>query len=94
MKEREIIYEPHPVSLERKADLVARGYKIIDARFAPSDYKQPEFIDDEDSDSGSEKAELVARAHELKLGSPSTLMRWSIERLQQEIEKASTGSQE
>lgn len=31
----QIIYEPHPVSPERKAELVAQGYKIIDARFAP-----------------------------------------------------------
>lgn len=38
MKEREIIYEPHPVSPERKAELCAAGYKIIDARFAPADY--------------------------------------------------------
>jgi len=35
MKEREVIYEPHPVSPERKAELRAEGYKIIDARFAP-----------------------------------------------------------
>jgi hypothetical protein len=31
----QIIYEPHPVTPERKAELVAAGYKIIDARFAP-----------------------------------------------------------
>ena len=30
-----IIYEPHPVTSERKAELLAHGYKIIDARFAP-----------------------------------------------------------
>ena len=34
-KEREIAYEPHPVSAERKAELRAAGFKIIDARFAP-----------------------------------------------------------
>lgn len=33
--EREIIYEPHPVTPERKAELRAQGYKIIDAQFAP-----------------------------------------------------------
>ena len=33
--ERKIIYEPHPVSPERKAELVNSGYKIIDAAFAP-----------------------------------------------------------
>jgi hypothetical protein len=30
-----IKYEPHPVSPERKAELIAAGFKIIDARFAP-----------------------------------------------------------
>jgi hypothetical protein len=33
----QIHYEPHPVSRERKAELVAAGLKIIDARFAPVD---------------------------------------------------------
>lgn len=32
-----IIYEPHPVTAERKAELLAQGYKIIDARFAPEE---------------------------------------------------------
>lgn len=36
---REVIYEPHPVSAERKAELHAQGYRIIDARFAPADAK-------------------------------------------------------
>ena len=31
-----IAYEPHPVNPERKAELLAAGYKIIDARFAPA----------------------------------------------------------
>ena len=32
-----IIYEPHPVSPERKAELRAQGFKIIDERFKPLD---------------------------------------------------------
>ncbi len=32
----EIAYEPHPVSKERKAELRAKGLKIIDARFDPN----------------------------------------------------------
>lgn len=36
MKDRAIKYEAHPVSPERKAELLAAGYKIIDARFAPA----------------------------------------------------------
>nr|WP_309504292.1 hypothetical protein [uncultured Roseovarius sp.] len=35
-KKREIFYEPHPVSPERKAELIASGYKIRDAAYAPS----------------------------------------------------------
>ena len=37
--ERPIAYEPHPVSPERKAELISKGYRIIDARFAPADAK-------------------------------------------------------
>lgn len=32
-----IAYEPHPVTQERKAELIAGGFKIIDAKFAPAD---------------------------------------------------------
>lgn len=38
-KEQKIVYENHPVSAERKAELRQQGYKIIDARFAPADQK-------------------------------------------------------
>ncbi|WP_019170674.1 hypothetical protein [Pseudaminobacter salicylatoxidans] len=34
-KDRKIVYEPHPVSPERKAELLAAGFKIIDAQFDP-----------------------------------------------------------
>lgn len=37
----QIIYEPHPVTPERKAELLADGYKIIDARFAPEPVDVP-----------------------------------------------------
>ena len=37
-----IYYEPHPVSPERKAELIRKGYQILDARFAPADWKDPE----------------------------------------------------
>lgn len=39
-KELKIAYEPHPVSPERKAELRAGGYKIIDAVFAPEGYER------------------------------------------------------
>lgn len=35
--ERPIYYEPHPITPERKAELVAQGYRIVDAKFAPAD---------------------------------------------------------
>lgn len=41
-KERETIYEPHPVTPERKAELLAAGYQIIDAIYAPADYVHPD----------------------------------------------------
>lgn len=41
-KTREVIYEPHPVTPERKAELVAAGYQIIDAIYAPADYVHPD----------------------------------------------------
>lgn len=37
-----IVYEKHPVTPERKAELRQKGYKIIDAKFAPEDYEHPE----------------------------------------------------
>lgn len=46
----EIHYEPHPVSPERKAELRAKGLKIIDARFKPADLAQTA---DADSDKPS-----------------------------------------
>lgn len=32
-----IIYEPHPVTPKRKAELRAQGYRIVDIRFKPAD---------------------------------------------------------
>lgn len=42
MTDRPIHYEPHPVTPERKAELMALGVKIIDARFKPADTSAPE----------------------------------------------------
>lgn len=38
----DVIYEPHPVTPERKAELRALGYKIVDARFKPADAVEQE----------------------------------------------------
>lgn len=40
MPERQIIYEPHPVTPERKAELMAQGYRIIDAAFKPQEAQE------------------------------------------------------
>ena len=49
--ERPIHYEPHPVTPERKAELVAQGFRIMDAKFAPKDARPvkviPPIIEDE-----------------------------------------------
>lgn len=41
-KERQIAYVKHPVSAEKKQELVAKGFKIIDARFKPEDAEEIE----------------------------------------------------
>lgn len=41
-----IHYEPHPVTPERKVELRAQGFRILDARFAPAD--EPARIDRDD----------------------------------------------
>lgn len=38
-KDKPIHFEPHPVSSERKAELVAEGVRIIDAVFAPAGWQ-------------------------------------------------------
>lgn len=43
MKEQlQVIYEPQPISRERKAELNAKGYRVVDIVFAPADYVHPE----------------------------------------------------
>ena len=39
--ERPVIYEPHPVTPERKAELRALGYRIVDAIHAPKPPEKP-----------------------------------------------------
>lgn len=35
--ERPVCYEPHPVTKERKAELLAEGWRILDAAFKPAE---------------------------------------------------------
>lgn len=40
--EDKIAYEPHPVTPERKKELRAKGFKILDARFDPKRVEKEE----------------------------------------------------
>ena len=55
--DEKVVYEKHPVTAERKAELRQKGYKIIDAKFAPDDYKHTEPIKAAKSGGASQKAE-------------------------------------
>ena len=39
---RPVYYEPHPCSDARKAELRAKGYQVVDAKFKPADWVDPE----------------------------------------------------
>jgi hypothetical protein len=54
MPEQKIAYEKHPVSPERKAELRAQGFKILDARFKPVD------VEGEDDEQGGDRKMTVA----------------------------------
>lgn len=60
-KKPKIIYEPHPVTPERKAELRGQGYTIVDAVFAPAGAK---IVDTEQlRDDGPTVAEYVAAGY-------------------------------
>ena len=42
MSQEKVLYIEHPVTPERKAELRAQGFKIIDARFKPAGAVEPE----------------------------------------------------
>lgn len=53
-KDEKIIYEPHPVTPQRKAELRGQGYTIIDAVYAPGGYKHPDAKGQKDSGDGGQ----------------------------------------
>jgi len=62
--DEKVVYEKHPVTAERKAELRQKGYKIIDAKFAPDDYKHPEPM--KKGASGGDKPSKGLRVEEIK----------------------------
>lgn len=44
--EKTVHYEQHPVTEERKAELIAAGYRIVDIAYAPEGWK-PDLKKDE-----------------------------------------------
>ncbi len=59
-KTQPVWYEPHPVTPERKAELRAAGYQIIDAVFKPEGHEQAEATADTNGDGKVTAAELKA----------------------------------
>ena len=60
-KEKErVIYAHHPVSPERKAELRAKGFQIIDAAFMPDGYENPAYDGEPDGAKKATVAELRA----------------------------------
>ena len=57
--DEKVVYEKHPVTAERKAELRQKGYKIIDAKFAPDDYEHPEPIKKGDKPSKGLKVDEI-----------------------------------
>lgn len=91
-KQREVIYEPHPVSIERKRELLASGFKILDARFDPD---RQEAASDEGEGSkagGSKPAEGddlgTARARYLEVVGKRPFNGWDLETLNAKIAEA------
>lgn len=66
MSDRPVWYEPHPCSAERKAELRAQGFQVIDAVFKPADVDQPEPQKPAESKPVDANGDGVVTAAELK----------------------------
>lgn len=61
MKQRPVIYEKHPVSVERKAELKSAGYIIMDEAHKPEGYEAPVVV----ITGGGDNSELLAALERL-----------------------------
>ncbi|MFK3965684.1 hypothetical protein ACI2KT_18970 [Ensifer adhaerens] len=88
-KQREVIYEPHPVSIERKRELLASGFKIIDARFDPDRQEATAGQGEGSQDGGSKPADgddlSTARARYLEVVGKRPFNGWDLETLNAKI---------
>lgn len=80
-----VAFEPHPVTPERKRELNAAGYRIVDIAFAPPGVEpaqpaEPQAGDDETAALRAEYERLTGRKPD---------MRWGERRLRDEIAGAS-----
>lgn len=89
-KQREVVYEPHPVSIERKRELLASGFKIIDARFDPD--RQEAAAGEGSKDGGSKPADgddlSTARVRYLEVVGKRPFNGWDLETLNAKIAEA------
>lgn len=73
-----IAYEPHPVTHDRKRELNAKGYKVVDIRFAPRGAVETVPDHAEPAKAEPTKAELIAM---LDAAGVDYDRRWSVARL-------------
>lgn len=54
-KELEIKYVAMPISIEKKKEYHAQGFRVVDAKFAPEGYKVETEVDDEKARKAAER---------------------------------------
>lgn len=68
-EDRPVWYEPHPVTAERKAEIRALGFVILDAVFKPEGHENPDVPElrlDAESSAADGDSEAQARVDALK----------------------------
>lgn len=77
-----IAYEPHPCSVDRKRELNAQGFQVLDARFKPAGAVDAA---DSDGDGETSKDELIAVLEERGIEFDK---RWGVTKLRDALEAA------
>ncbi len=67
--DRKVWYEPHPVKPERKAELMAAGYRILDSVFAPPGWVPEDEAPPQPSAPAAEDVAALFAKHEELFGS-------------------------